>query len=110
MESINPQHVREPGLVVLDITAADEATAQLVMASLEQRWATSGITAIRRLPGVPGVRVWVYADTRRRGPEPDRADRQPAAGSRARNRAKTWAFDRLSLSAFACDHEGRSAL
>ncbi|WP_327170085.1 DUF6207 family protein [Streptomyces sp. NBC_01336] len=77
MESIDPQHVQEPGLVVLDITAADEATARLVMAYLEQHWATSGITAARRLPGVPGVRARVYADTRRRGPEAGCPDRQP---------------------------------
>ncbi|MFD9606265.1 DUF6207 family protein [Streptomyces sp. NPDC059970] len=39
MERINAQHVREPGLVVLDITAPDEATAQAVMVPLEQGWA-----------------------------------------------------------------------
>ncbi|RPK32035.1 hypothetical protein EES39_39600 [Streptomyces sp. ADI92-24] len=80
MESIDPQHVQEPGLVVLDITAADDATARLVMASLEQHWATSGITAARRLPGVPGVRARVYADIRRRGPEAGCPDGQPDGG------------------------------
>ncbi|WP_406447201.1 DUF6207 family protein [Streptomyces sp. NBC_00876] len=68
MESIHPQHVRH-GLFVLDITAPDEAAARLVMASLEQQWATSGITATRRLPGGPGVRARGYAYTRRRNIE-----------------------------------------
>ncbi|MFE5097017.1 DUF6207 family protein, partial [Streptomyces sp. NPDC056638] len=51
MERINAQHVSEPGLVVLDITAADEATAQAVMVRLEQRWADGG-AAPRRMRAV----------------------------------------------------------
>ncbi|MFI6893589.1 DUF6207 family protein [Streptomyces sp. NPDC050256] len=70
MEAIDAQHVQESGLVVFDITAADEETAALVMASLEQRWATSGITVARRMPGEPGVRARIYADIRRRGTRP----------------------------------------
>ncbi|AXE82149.1 DUF6207 family protein [Streptomyces atratus] len=65
MERINAQHVSEPGLVVLDITAADEATAEASMADLEQRWATSGIMPVQREPGTPDVKARVYADTRR---------------------------------------------
>ncbi|MFB6879166.1 DUF6207 family protein [Streptomyces sp. NPDC056323] len=34
---IDAQYIDEPGLVVLDITAADEDTAHAVMAALEQR-------------------------------------------------------------------------
>ncbi|MFJ2272456.1 DUF6207 family protein [Streptomyces sp. NPDC087228] len=68
MERINAQHVSEPGLVVLDITAADEATAQAVMADLEQWWAISGIMPVQREPGTPGVKARVYADIRRRSP------------------------------------------
>ncbi|MFD7497716.1 DUF6207 family protein [Streptomyces sp. NPDC059832] len=41
---IDFRHIAEPGLVVLDITAADEDTAHAVMAAQEQRWASSGIT------------------------------------------------------------------
>ncbi|MFE5091846.1 DUF6207 family protein [Streptomyces sp. NPDC056638] len=65
MERINAQHVSEPGRVVLDITAADETTAQAAVARLEQWWATSGITPVRREPGAQGVKARVYADTRR---------------------------------------------
>ncbi|MFF1918173.1 DUF6207 family protein [Streptomyces sp. NPDC058239] len=60
---IDAQHIDEPGLVVLDITAANEATAHAVMAKLEQRWATSGIMLVRREPGAQGVKARVYADT-----------------------------------------------
>ncbi|MEU7737315.1 DUF6207 family protein, partial [Streptomyces griseus] len=42
MKELSEQHVSEPGLVVLDITAADEDTLRLVVAQLEERWATSG--------------------------------------------------------------------
>ncbi|MET8680949.1 DUF6207 family protein [Streptomyces sp. NPDC004647] len=69
MERISEAHIGEPGLVVLDITAHDEATAKAVMAKLEQHWATSGITAVRREPGAPGVKARVYADIRRSGTE-----------------------------------------
>ncbi|WP_331762017.1 DUF6207 family protein [Streptomyces anulatus] len=65
---IDARHVSEPGLVVLDITAADEETALALMDELQQLWATSGITEIRRDPAQPGVRARVYADVRRTNP------------------------------------------
>ncbi|MFE7401170.1 DUF6207 family protein [Streptomyces sp. NPDC057557] len=37
---IDEQHITEPGLVVLDVTATDENTIRAVMDSLQQRWAT----------------------------------------------------------------------
>ncbi|MGK5628584.1 DUF6207 family protein, partial [Streptomyces sp. URMC 123] len=64
---IDQQHLCEPGLVVLDVTAADEATLHTVMDRLQQQWATSGITPVRRHPGAPGVKARIYADTRRPG-------------------------------------------
>ncbi|MER5359670.1 DUF6207 family protein [Streptomyces sp. NPDC002785] len=51
MEPIHAQHLSEPKLVVLDITAADEATAHAVMTVLDQQWATSGIGPVRKVPG-----------------------------------------------------------
>ncbi|MFE7353288.1 DUF6207 family protein [Streptomyces sp. NPDC057543] len=45
------QHLTEPGLVVLNVTADDEHTIRAVMDSLPQRWATSRITPARRSPG-----------------------------------------------------------
>ncbi|MFE4801692.1 DUF6207 family protein [Streptomyces sp. NPDC056708] len=68
---IDEQHVTEPGLVALDITAADEDTVRAVMDGLQQQWATSGITPVWRTPGEVGVKARVYADVRR---QPDPAD------------------------------------
>ncbi|MFK8910844.1 DUF6207 family protein [Streptomyces sp. YS-3] len=63
---LDEQHLDQPGLAVLDITAADEDTARIVMECLEQLWATSGVTPVQRVPGHGGVRARVYADVRRR--------------------------------------------
>ncbi|MFE4337351.1 DUF6207 family protein [Streptomyces sp. NPDC056831] len=62
---IDEQQITEPGLVVLDVTAADENTIRAVMDSLQQRWATSGITPVWRAAGEVGARGRVYADIRR---------------------------------------------
>ncbi|MGA6160857.1 DUF6207 family protein [Stenotrophomonas sp. NPDC087984] len=68
MDRIDDVHVSEPGLVVLDITARDEETAEAVMSRLGELWATSGVGLMRRVAGVPGVRARLYADIRRPGP------------------------------------------
>ncbi|MFF2012993.1 DUF6207 family protein [Streptomyces sp. NPDC058195] len=62
MKPIDEQHIAETVLVVLDITGGDEETVRAVMAALEERWATSGISLAHRAPGAPGVRARVYAD------------------------------------------------
>jgi hypothetical protein len=72
---IDQQHIAEPGLVVLDVTAADENTVHAVMKTLQEQWATSGITPVHRTPGEVGVRGRVYADVRRPGTAPQRAAR-----------------------------------
>jgi hypothetical protein len=66
---IDEQNIAEPGLVVLDITAADEDTVRAVLDGLQQQWSTSGVTPVWRTPGEAGVRARVYADVRRR-PDP----------------------------------------
>ncbi len=62
----NDEHVAEPGLVVLDIAAADEVIAAAVMDALQRQWATSGMTPVRRTPGEARVRSRAYADLRHR--------------------------------------------
>ncbi|WP_030556524.1 DUF6207 family protein [Streptomyces exfoliatus] len=64
MEPIDPIHVSEPGLIVLAITATDEATLQEAVEELGRRWATSGAPRVRRVPGEPGVTARLYADLR----------------------------------------------
>ncbi|MFD5102733.1 DUF6207 family protein [Streptomyces albidochromogenes] len=67
MEQVDEQHIREPGRVVLDITAADEDTIREVMAGLQRQWTTSGITPVWRTPGEAGVKARMYADIRHPG-------------------------------------------
>ncbi|MFF9025731.1 DUF6207 family protein [Streptomyces eurythermus] len=61
---INETHVREPGLVVVDIAAADEATALAFQQMLAGRWATATAERTTRDPGQPGVRLRCYLDLR----------------------------------------------
>lgn len=58
---IEPVHVSKPGLVVLDVVAADEATARAAREQLSRIWATDGGDRVWRLPGQPGVRLRIYA-------------------------------------------------
>jgi hypothetical protein len=69
MRHIDPTHLAEPGLLVLDVAAPDEATANAAMTALQQLWATSGVMPVRRLSGEPGVHARVYADLRQSGGE-----------------------------------------
>ncbi|MGG7568850.1 DUF6207 family protein [Streptomyces sirii] len=62
---ISPEHLSEPGLVVIDITAADEATAAQAASALGGLWLSSGSSAPWRTPGRAGVTVRAYADLRR---------------------------------------------
>ncbi|URZ99439.1 DUF6207 family protein [Streptomyces lydicamycinicus] len=66
---ISEEHLCEPGLVVFDITAADEATATQAATALGGLWLSSGPSTPWRTPGEPGVTVRAYADLRR-GPLP----------------------------------------
>ncbi|MDQ1051582.1 DUF6207 family protein [Streptomyces sp. V4I2] len=74
MEPIDEQHMVQPGLVILDITAADEATALAAVAELDRLWATSGIGVVRRVPGGLGVKARLYAHLRRCPAAPPRGD------------------------------------
>ncbi len=65
MDTIDPIHLTEPGLVVVDITAADEDTLQAAAEHLNRHWTTSGTPKARRISGEPGVTARLYADLRR---------------------------------------------
>ncbi|MFE1764037.1 DUF6207 family protein [Streptomyces angustmyceticus] len=62
---ISAEHLSEPGLVVIDITAADEATATRAATALGERWLSSGPSSPWHTPGQAGVTVRAYADLRR---------------------------------------------
>ncbi|MEV5842248.1 DUF6207 family protein [Streptomyces sp. NPDC051985] len=54
----------EPGLVVVDVAAADDATALAFQQLLADRWATSLAQHTTRDAGEPGVRLRCYLDLR----------------------------------------------
>ncbi|WP_432197098.1 DUF6207 family protein [Streptomyces sp. bgisy027] len=77
MDLINEAHVSEPGLVVVDVAAADDATALAFQQLLAGRWATA--TAERTMwdAGQPGVRLRCYLDLRQPVGPDARADVLP---------------------------------
>ncbi|MER6442200.1 DUF6207 family protein [Streptomyces sp. NPDC001185] len=66
MEAINEVHVPEPGLVVVDVAAADDRTAFAFQAALSSMWAATSVERTIRDPGQPGVRLRCYLDMRQR--------------------------------------------
>ncbi|NEA46887.1 DUF6207 family protein [Streptomyces sp. SID10815] len=64
MNPINEAHVSEPGLVVVDVAAADDATALAFQQLLADRWATATAEQTTRDAGQPGVRLRCYLDLR----------------------------------------------
>ncbi|WP_329557433.1 DUF6207 family protein [Streptomyces sp. NBC_00696] len=64
MNPINEVHVQEPGLAVVDVTAADAATAFALQEALAAQWATATADRVTRDPGQPGVRLRCYLDLR----------------------------------------------
>ena len=64
MNPINEVHVSEPGLLVVDVAAADDGTALAFQQMLAERWATATAERTTRDPGEPGVRLRCYLDLR----------------------------------------------
>ncbi len=64
MEAINETHVSEPGLVVLDVAAADDETAFAFHAALAAQWARTSVERTTRDAGQAGVRLRCYLDLR----------------------------------------------
>ncbi|WP_324616657.1 DUF6207 family protein [Streptomyces sp. NRRL F-5065] len=63
MEAINEVHLSEPGLIVVDIAAADDETAFAFHTELATRWATTSVERTTHEPGQPGVRLRCYLDS-----------------------------------------------
>ncbi|MFD5805905.1 DUF6207 family protein [Streptomyces sp. NPDC127020] len=72
MEAINDVHVSEPGLVVVDVAAADDETAFAFHEALAARWATTSVERTTREAGQAGVRLRCYLDLRQPIGPPDR--------------------------------------
>ncbi|MFE2500159.1 DUF6207 family protein [Streptomyces scopuliridis] len=64
MNPINETHVSRPGLVVVDVAAADDDTALAFQQLLADRWATATAQRTTRDAGQPGVRLRCYLDLR----------------------------------------------
>ncbi|MFF8478883.1 DUF6207 family protein [Streptomyces sp. NPDC015414] len=64
MDEINEVHVSEPGLVVVDVVAADDQTAFAVQEALASMWATTAVERTTRDAGQTGVRLRCYLDMR----------------------------------------------
>jgi hypothetical protein len=62
MNAINEAHVSEPGLLVVDVAAADDAPALAFQQLLADRWATSTGERTTHDVGQPGVRLRCYLD------------------------------------------------
>ncbi|MFE9679541.1 DUF6207 family protein [Streptomyces sp. NPDC006259] len=64
MDPINEAHVSEPGLIVVDVAAANDDTVLSFQQLLADRWATATATSTTRDAGEPGVRLRCYLDLR----------------------------------------------
>jgi hypothetical protein len=66
--TVNERHVSEPGLVVVDVAAADDATVRAFQQMLAGRWAAATAERTTRDPGQPGVRLRCSLDLRQELP------------------------------------------
>ncbi|MFG2437908.1 DUF6207 family protein [Streptomyces sp. NPDC048508] len=64
MDPMNEMHVSRPGLLVVDVAAADDATALAFEQLLSERWATATAERTTREAGQSGVRLRCYLDLR----------------------------------------------
>lgn len=64
MRPIRDEHVAEPGLVVVDVAAADDDSIFAFQQAFARRWATATDDRTTRTPGEPGVRLRCYLDLR----------------------------------------------
>ncbi|WP_406130333.1 DUF6207 family protein [Streptomyces canus] len=79
MNPINEAHVSRPGLVVVDVAAADDATALSFQQLLADRWATATAERTTHDVGQPGVRLRCYLDLQQPVDSDAPADAPPLA-------------------------------
>ncbi|MGW0337141.1 DUF6207 family protein [Streptomyces sp. NPDC003011] len=80
MNPINEAYVSEPGLVVVDVAAADDATALAFQQLLADRWTTATAEQTTRDASQPGVgcaATWTCASS---SPWPTRPWSRPRPG------------------------------
>ncbi|MFC8520126.1 DUF6207 family protein [Streptomyces sp. NPDC057257] len=65
MRPIHNAHVEESGLAVVDVAAADDATAFRIQELLATHGAIAPADRTTRQPGEPGVRLRCFVDLRR---------------------------------------------
>ncbi|MER6036104.1 MULTISPECIES: DUF6207 family protein [unclassified Streptomyces] len=64
VDAFSDVHVSEPGLVVVDVAAADDQTAFAFQQALASIWTTTAVERTSRDSGQPGVRLRCYLDMR----------------------------------------------
>ena len=64
VRQINDAHVAVPGLAVVEVAAADDATAFAVQELLAARFAVAPADRTTREPGEPGVRLRFFLNLR----------------------------------------------
>ncbi|MDQ0771555.1 hypothetical protein QF026_000021 [Streptomyces aurantiacus] len=62
MKPINDAHVAQPGLAVVEVAAADDATAFALQDLLATQYAIAPADRTTREPGRPGVRLRCFLD------------------------------------------------
>ncbi|MFC4471981.1 DUF6207 family protein [Streptomyces xiangluensis] len=68
--SSSTEVVAEPGLLVDEVAAADDATALAFQDAIARMWATATTDTTPRVLGQPGVRLRTYLDLRQVLPQP----------------------------------------
>lgn len=64
VDPIREVHLSEPGLLVIDVAGADEATVMAFQDAVARTWGTAAAERTTRDPGQPGVRIRLYTDLR----------------------------------------------
>ncbi|WP_327749752.1 DUF6207 family protein [Streptomyces europaeiscabiei] len=70
VDPIREAHLSVPGLLVIDVAGADEATVMAFQDAVARTWGTATAERATRDPGQSGVRIRLYTDLRQALPGP----------------------------------------